>query len=149
MHVLAFESPVRAQYRERRLATASGEQLDRARASSPPPFSALEGRRHDFVGASIAGKVRRLALERTSSLLVRERGNGSELLKVSQFALVFFQSTRDGLSELDAALARGDLALMRELGHGSRRRPRSSVRAAWRNCARTWKICQNPTSKRT
>ena len=37
--------------------------------------------------------------------------------KVSQFALVFLQSTRDGLSELDAALARGDLALMRELGH--------------------------------
>ena len=88
-------------------------------------------------------------LSARSSLLVRERGNGSELLKVSQFALVFFQSTRDGLSELDAALARGDLALMRELGHGSRRRPRSSVRAAWRSCARTWKICQNPTSKRT
>jgi HPt (histidine-containing phosphotransfer) domain-containing protein len=46
----------------------------------------------------------------------------SELLdhdaeKVSQFAQVFLQSTRDGLSELDAALARGDMVLTRELGH--------------------------------
>ena len=46
----------------------------------------------------------------------------SELLdqdqeKVSQFALVFLRTTREGLSELDAALARGDIALTRELGH--------------------------------
>ena len=48
--------------------------------------------------------------------------NLSELLehdqqKVQQLALVFLRSTRDGLGELDAALASGDIALMRDLGH--------------------------------
>jgi two-component system sensor histidine kinase/response regulator len=48
--------------------------------------------------------------------------NLSELLehdqeKVDQLARVFLQSTRASLSELDAALARSDIALIREVGH--------------------------------
>ena len=37
--------------------------------------------------------------------------------KVQQLAMVFLRSTHDGLGELDAALTRGDIALMRDLGH--------------------------------
>jgi HPt (histidine-containing phosphotransfer) domain-containing protein len=40
-----------------------------------------------------------------------------DLQKVQQLAMVFLRSTHDGLGELDAALARGDIALMRDLGH--------------------------------
>ena len=36
---------------------------------------------------------------------------------VRKFALVFLTTARDGMRELDAALARGDLTRMRELGH--------------------------------
>ncbi len=48
--------------------------------------------------------------------------NLSELLehdqeKVKQLAQIFLQSTRASLSELDAALARSDIALIREVGH--------------------------------
>lgn len=40
-----------------------------------------------------------------------------DLQKVQQLALMFLRSTRDGLAELDAALASGDIGLMRDLGH--------------------------------
>jgi HPt (histidine-containing phosphotransfer) domain-containing protein len=40
-----------------------------------------------------------------------------DLQKVRQLALVFLRSTHDSLGELDAALMRGDIALMRDLGH--------------------------------
>jgi two-component system sensor histidine kinase/response regulator len=48
--------------------------------------------------------------------------NLSELLeqdqeKVNQLAWIFLHSTRASFSELDAALARGDMALIREVGH--------------------------------
>jgi two-component system sensor histidine kinase/response regulator len=48
--------------------------------------------------------------------------NMSELLehdqeKVAQLARIFLQATRASFSELDAALARGDIALIREVGH--------------------------------
>jgi two-component system sensor histidine kinase/response regulator len=40
-----------------------------------------------------------------------------DVQKVQQLALVFLRSTRDGLAELDAALACSDIRLIRSLGH--------------------------------
>jgi HPt (histidine-containing phosphotransfer) domain-containing protein len=37
--------------------------------------------------------------------------------KVRKFAFKFLQNTQDGLSQMDAALARGDLTVLRETGH--------------------------------
>jgi two-component system sensor histidine kinase/response regulator len=42
---------------------------------------------------------------------------GHDVDSVRKFAQLFLTTARDGLHELDAALARGDMARMRELGH--------------------------------
>ncbi len=50
---------------------------------------------------------------------------GSRPDKMAKFARLFLQAARDGLLELDAALAQGDMAQLAELGH----RIKSSARA--------------------
>ncbi len=49
------------------------------------------------------------------SILARLLGYSPE--KVRKFAFKFLQSTQDGFADMDAALARGDIQQVRELGH--------------------------------
>jgi HPt (histidine-containing phosphotransfer) domain-containing protein len=42
---------------------------------------------------------------------------GYDEAKVSKFALAFLNSSRDGIGDMEAALARGDMETVRQLGH--------------------------------
>ncbi|OYO30993.1 PAS domain S-box protein [Janthinobacterium sp. PC23-8] len=79
-----------------------------AREAPPPP---VRSRNAPAFKTTLAGDPQVIDLSILAKLL------GYNPQKVRKFAFKFLQTTQDGFADIDAALARGDVAQVRELGH--------------------------------